>query len=285
MLERWQDEFRWIIWQRGETYYHEGAVRFLRKNGHSYHAVVEGTEDYEVDIDLLGRKLSCTCPYARRGENCKHMAAVLMDIEDRGMEQDKKPSFWPEDDYPLPPEEQFELEALVESLSEQQLRDFVLEAARKHAEITWMLQLRFGSGLSRGSVDRIAQGIDEIVDRNTDIEGHIDDVYDMELTEEMCTFLDDAVKPLVEGKDYASALELLSELVLRLDRLDMEDFRDVLPDVWSECEYYLEIMLTAEPEVEEQVFESLIRLFQKCKYSMLEYVQEFLAENFEERFC
>lgn len=285
MLERWQDEFRWIIWQRGETYYHEGAVRSLRKNGHSYHAVVEGTEDYEVDIDLLGRKLSCTCPYARRGENCKHMAAVLMDIEDRGMEQDKKPSFWPEEDYPLPPEEQFELEALVESLSERQLRDFVLEAARKHAEITWMLQLRFGSGLSRGSVDAIARGIDEIVDRNTDATGYISGEYGEELLGEMFAFLDDIVKPLVEEKDYASALELLCALVLRLDGQDLDDSDDVLLDVWSECEYYLEIMLTTEPEVEEQVFESLIRLFQKCKYSMLEYVQEFLAENFEERFC
>lgn len=274
MLERWQDEFRWIIWQRGETYYHEGAVRSLRKNGHSYHAVVEGTEDYEVDIDLLGRKLSCTCPYARRGENCKHMAAVLMDIEDRGMEQDKKPSFWPEEDYPLPPEEQFELEALVESLSERQLRDFVLEAARKHAEITWMLQLRFGSGLSRGSIDRMAQGIDEIIDRSTD-----DCVYDMELTEEMCVFLDNSVKPLVEEKDYASALELLSELVLRLDRLDIDDSDDVLLDVWSECEYYLEIMLTAGPEVEEQVFESLLGLLRKCSYNMMEYVKDFMLEH------
>lgn len=285
MLERWQDEFRWIIWQRGETYYHEGAVRSLRKNGHSYHAVVEGTEDYEVDIDLLGRKLSCTCPYARRGENCKHMATVLMDIEDRGMEQDKKPSFWPEEDYPLPPEEQFELEALVESLSEQQLRDFVLEAARKHKEITWMLQLRFGSGLSRGSVDAIARGIDEILDRNTDARSHIDCEYDMEMVEEMCTYLDNTVKPLVEQKDYVSALELLSELALRLDQLDTDDSDDVLLDIWSECEYYLELMRTAEPEAEELVYQSLLWLFRECNHAMLGYVQDFLAENFEERFC
>ena len=49
-----------------------------------YKAVVSGSEDYSVEIVIEnGKVLSmvCDCPYAEDGNNCKHMAAVLYEIE------------------------------------------------------------------------------------------------------------------------------------------------------------------------------------------------------------
>ena len=80
-MNYWKDLFREHILARGELYYYDGAVQELEKTEHGYHAVVEGTEDYEVDIEMEDGQICemyCTCPYADDGNNCKHMAAPLV---------------------------------------------------------------------------------------------------------------------------------------------------------------------------------------------------------------
>lgn len=42
-----------------------------------YSATVNGSEDYKVCISADYKNMSCTCPYAKDGKHCKHMAAVL----------------------------------------------------------------------------------------------------------------------------------------------------------------------------------------------------------------
>jgi hypothetical protein len=62
-----------------------------------WQAQVEGTEQYEVEVQLTPKKTlecSCTCPYDM-GEHCKHIAAVLYAIEESfpdqlGMDAPKK---------------------------------------------------------------------------------------------------------------------------------------------------------------------------------------------------
>ena len=88
-MSDWKDLFQEHILARGEAYYFDGAVLELHKTEHGYHAVVEGTEDYEVDIEMEGGRVCemyCSCPYAEDGNNCKHMAAVLFEIEEQNEE-------------------------------------------------------------------------------------------------------------------------------------------------------------------------------------------------------
>ena len=61
-------------------YYESGAVTELSRTEGGYRALVEGTEDYEVEIEIKDNRIldmRCTCPYAGDGKYCKHMAAVL----------------------------------------------------------------------------------------------------------------------------------------------------------------------------------------------------------------
>lgn len=65
---------------RGYDYYFDDRVEDLRINSNRIKAVVNGTDFYHVEIKLNGNKIigmSCDCPYALDGHNCKHMAAVL----------------------------------------------------------------------------------------------------------------------------------------------------------------------------------------------------------------
>lgn len=54
-------------------------------------AEVEGTKKYHVNIVLDGESviyMSCDCPHAESGNNCKHMAAVLFRFEEYLCEED-----------------------------------------------------------------------------------------------------------------------------------------------------------------------------------------------------
>ena len=70
-------------YERGEAYYHSGAVLDLVKRGNTLVARVEGSsyEPYEVSVELMeegsGIEAHCTCPYDWGGY-CKHIIATLL---------------------------------------------------------------------------------------------------------------------------------------------------------------------------------------------------------------
>lgn len=76
----WKKYFQPHILERGRKYYREGRVVELSDRDSNITACVEGSEPYGVEIEYSGKDIeymSCDCPYAEGGDNCKHMAAVL----------------------------------------------------------------------------------------------------------------------------------------------------------------------------------------------------------------
>ncbi|MDO4691248.1 MAG: SWIM zinc finger family protein [Porphyromonadaceae bacterium] len=71
------------ILERGWDYYRAGAVDSLEQlDKKTWSAWVSGTDDYEVEISLAGRKVltaDCDCPY---DDTCKHIVAVLYEIKE-----------------------------------------------------------------------------------------------------------------------------------------------------------------------------------------------------------
>ena len=67
-------------------------------------------------------EMSCDCPYAEGGNNCKHMAAVLFAAEDR---ETPAPSVQNAGDW----------EQALAALSEEKLRALLADAARRHADV------------------------------------------------------------------------------------------------------------------------------------------------------
>lgn len=76
----WQSKFQERILVRGYNYYLSGAVEDLKVYDDHIESIVEGTEEYEVVIDIENDEvisMYCSCPYAQDGHLCKHMAATL----------------------------------------------------------------------------------------------------------------------------------------------------------------------------------------------------------------
>ena len=79
----WQRLFDPEILQRGREYYKKNKVRSLIQDGERYYAAVEGTEEYQVEIliqDSEVTEMQCECPWAEKGNTCKHEAATLYEI-------------------------------------------------------------------------------------------------------------------------------------------------------------------------------------------------------------
>jgi superfamily II DNA or RNA helicase len=72
---------------RGYSYYRNGAVQIINGNKEELHALVTGTDAYEV---ILYRErdavhVSCTCPYFEgERDTCKHIWAALLAAENKG---------------------------------------------------------------------------------------------------------------------------------------------------------------------------------------------------------
>ena len=73
------------ILKRGLSYYNKGLVHQLDEvSPNTYEAVVEGTEDYTVQLTVKNNVVSeyvCDCPYDQ-GPVCKHVAAVFFKLQE-----------------------------------------------------------------------------------------------------------------------------------------------------------------------------------------------------------
>ncbi|MCR4632968.1 MAG: DEAD/DEAH box helicase [Erysipelotrichaceae bacterium] len=92
-IQPWQNRFYSRILERGRNYYREGRVSSLKEEDGLISARVSGVYSVKIRIDEDGRvmRMSCDCPYAAEGRNCKHEAAVLFACEKKsGQEEEKK---------------------------------------------------------------------------------------------------------------------------------------------------------------------------------------------------
>lgn len=83
-LNEWKGLFSETILKRGEEYVRLGKVVNLSKTDSKYSAHISGTQLYHASIHLRDKRIKymeCTCPYAKNGDNCKHMAALLYAAE------------------------------------------------------------------------------------------------------------------------------------------------------------------------------------------------------------
>lgn len=91
------DQFEQVIdekiLKRGLSYYKKGLVQQLDEvSPNTYDAVVEGTEDYTVQLTVKNKVVTeyvCDCPYDQ-GPVCKHVAAVIFKLQEDQLQLNQK---------------------------------------------------------------------------------------------------------------------------------------------------------------------------------------------------
>ncbi len=96
MMEKWMDKFQKNTLLLGKEYFDRGRVFELEETDGIYTASVVERQRREVRITGYGNpetcRMYCTCPHAKSGSYCKHMAAVMYAIEE--FEEQKEKYAW-----------------------------------------------------------------------------------------------------------------------------------------------------------------------------------------------
>ena len=84
-MKSWKELFNSRYLMRGEEYYKSGYISNMSNNENYYHATANGTSPYKVMVEIENNTIedmNCSCPHFASGNNCKHLAAFLYEIED-----------------------------------------------------------------------------------------------------------------------------------------------------------------------------------------------------------
>ena len=169
----WERSFSPQILSRGRNYYQNGAVSQLTRNAKGYTAVVEGTEDYCVEVEMEGSTvefMDCDCPYAEDGNNCKHMAAVLYAIE--ALNEDAAPMVQNSKSSKKSVSES--TEALIARIPEAELRSFLNKLCQDDERIERQLVLRYAKTLDASHLKQLRREFEQICQEYSDRHGFID---------------------------------------------------------------------------------------------------------------
>jgi uncharacterized Zn finger protein len=138
------------VFERGENYRDEGRIQRLDRFGDLVTAAVSGSSLYDVTVEFSGQGIDtrCTCPYDGGGD-CKHVVAVLLDIA------------------ASPPQDESErVEAVLDDVSADDLREFVRDALAEHAALREQFLARFGA--DHKSVEEYREEIAQLFEQHAD---------------------------------------------------------------------------------------------------------------------
>lgn len=264
---KWKQLFKPHILERGMEYYYAGCVESLEADNEQIAAVVEGTEDYDVFIELDEDRVSgmtCTCPYAEGGENCKHMAAVLYAWQQGGS---PKPASSKEvqDGYA-------QLKACVDGADEALVRRTLTDLLWKDdkAGLRFMAEVEpeHSPELARVVVDMV----DDIVDRYME-DGYIGYYVADGFISELSDILTNEVDTRLERGKYKEAFELSCRVFLALDEVEMDDSDGGITVIADQCqEVWQTILERADDSLRREIFDWLM---EQRGGEVIDYLEDF----------
>ena len=191
---KWENKFQKHILERGYNYTYN--VKNLKMTDSMVEAVVSGTEDYMVKINLDDYSMSCTCPYFERA-NCKHIAAVLYYLE---AQKHKNITA----DFESSPD----IEDLFDKVDIEDKLDFLLDILIEDSELSNRFRRQFSNGIDRRYYK---QKLSEIL---------WEDDFDYELSD----FIENDMEFLYDLKEYDLLINLLkSSTEAVLDEIRFDD--------------------------------------------------------------
>ena len=151
-------------------------------------------------------QLSCDCPYAEDGNYCKHMAAVLYEIEEKSVQMITKGI---KDSADM----KAELESVIQNIAESEVRNLLLELALKDDFLRNQILTKYVDTISPGQMSRLKEEVENIAWKYSDRSGYVDYYHAMDYVHDLEEFLDENVQNLIDKKLIMQAFELTSTVI------------------------------------------------------------------------
>ena len=269
----WKNLFQKHILERGYNYYEDGSVTQIKINKDEITAVVEGTYDYNVSIDLkngIVTDMFCDCPYAEDGNNCKHMAAVLYAADEH-----------PEDSIGKNSEEQ-EIEKLLEQANPETIKRFLTETLCADSKLLLKFKSQcdfWGDNIDLKEYEReINKAINLYSNR-----GFIPYRYADDFISEMENYLYNDVEKLIERDRYKAAFDLSCHVFLKTAETDMDDSSGCLGEFGCVClDIWNKIILNSDAALKDEIFSWLLK---HLDGSVIDYMEDYIESALMQNFC
>lgn len=222
MFVNFEGHFSRRVLQKGQDYYDNGLVDDISVDQDIYSAIVHGSEDYNVSLIIQkGNFLNgeCDCPYAKGGNNCKHMAALLYALTDEDKDKvnaiDNKKNV------------SDSLLDIIESIDSDKLNEFLYDALLVNDEMYNDFRIEFSQYFPRMSKreykDRIELDIESCCDRYSFIDYKASFRYE----KLMGKYIEEAKKYL-DKEDFDTAYIISTTLLDSMIGLEIDDSNGVI---------------------------------------------------------
>lgn len=280
-MKSWKDLFRTHILERGLNYYEEGYVTSLEQNLTGYTAVVVGTENYDVEIEILDNRvydMTCTCPYAAEGNYCKHMAAVLYEIEE-GEPDTKIPGNYLQ----KVQDQKKELQEIIAGIPIDELQEIVFSQAASDDFLYNRIMTKYAP-ITPQYMIRLKQQVNDIGYHYSDRGGFVDYYHATNYTEALNNLLDENVPLLLEKNHRMEAFELVNCVFYEIGNRDIDDSDGGTSLVADNCyEYWQTILQECNDEEKETMFQWFQDHQENYVIDYLEdYISDFLLNEFHD---
>lgn len=282
MIKGWKELFRSHILECGLNYYEDGAVVSLEQTKSGYYAIVEGTEDYQVEIEIQDdwvQDMNCDCPYAEDGNYCKHMAAVLYELEEGKSESDHAPEW----QVKLQKNRQ-ELETVVNKIPEKEVKRLLIELAEENDSLWNRILTAYSEDISEHQILRLKKEIDEFAYRYSNRHGFVDYYHASDYVDALNGFMYEKVQALIDKRCYAQAFDLINHVFYRIGNQDIDDSDGGTVWVADTCyEFWQRILEKSEEKDRQQMFQWFLQHREDYVIDYLqEYIEDFLMNEFHD---
>ena len=249
----WKRLFSSKILSRGRDYFERDLVEILEYEAEFISAIVSGTDDYEVEIGFDGKEIdtiSCTCPYAEDGNECKHMAAVLYAWEN--VSQDKAAD-------PIS-EKRSSLEEAIEKLTEDTVRKLLLEKAREDRVLRDKIILYASDNISKHQKRRWEKELQRLQKSCSIYEmGYIDEDDAVDYFTALIEFLNEKAEPLLEKGFLTDVYDLICAVYEQVSDIEYMDYDGLCDDLISNCQFYFrQILDHADMELKHKLYQEIL---------------------------
>ncbi len=262
----WKYLFQDHILGRGLDYFISNLVENVYSKGNIIKATVYGTEEYKVEIvkeDDEIIDLSCTCPYADDGNNCKHMAAVLFYLEDK--------------ERVLKIEDiEISIAKLVKEAAPVLVEDFLVDILKNDEKLLNRFKSNLHCDISLADMKRYKNQINSIFRRYAGYHDFVDYKNAWDFISEIEELLDNDIQAMIDNNQLKEAFELTNYIFIKVGNQDMDDSDGGTGQVANRClEIWKEILDNSSIELKRKIYNWFTG---HLNGSVIDYMEDYIEE-------
>lgn len=274
----WEGYFLPYILERAQKCVREHRVKSIQRTKTGYEATVQGEKEYRVVIEKEKEKINnmnCNCFYVKkRGKYCKHMAAVLYELEtEEKLKEEKRQS------------NLYEVKDIISKMSRKEMQNFLYTTAKEFPNFDKELRFFTVGHNSREELERQKQEIDQMIFKYTDCYGLLYGQTEYLLIGEIEAFFQERIDRMIGHGNQKAAAELITYSFEQLSKIGIEDQGGVFLEFTNFCTYNLEQILKQkqDSEIEKQIYEWIQKMItEEIPETVKERLYDFIMEHFKE---